>query len=137
MDDFDLVALAQRIAVVLAAWHDFVVHLHGDAPSGVAGFVEESSHGEVVSAVVRMAIQADLHPIIVAGAPRFISVFCETSLHFYVRPFTLGRVIESLRYLQPAMTIVSIRSAKYAGGEYGRVQAFARLHRQSRRSAEL
>jgi hypothetical protein len=68
VDDFYLVTLAQRMSIVPTARYDLVVYLHRNAPPGITGFVQELSHGSVVFAVARMAVQADFHPSIVKDA---------------------------------------------------------------------
>jgi hypothetical protein len=67
VDDFHFVAFAQGVSLMLAARHDFLIHFDRHASSGIASFVQQLDEGEVIAAVVRMAVEGDLHLAIVAA----------------------------------------------------------------------
>jgi hypothetical protein len=71
VDDLHAVAFAQFMTIVHAAWHDLVVDLHRNATTAIAGFVEQLGNAGALAAIVRVAIQGDLHsPIVTAPAWR-------------------------------------------------------------------
>ena len=69
-DDFDPVAVAEPMAVVPAARHDFPIDLDRDAAIGEAGAEQQSGYRLRLGEFASLAIEGDLHSQILARCER-------------------------------------------------------------------
>jgi hypothetical protein len=68
LHDLDLVAVVEPVLRVLAARDDLAVDFDGDPALAVAGFREQGGDGGCRLAFARLAVERDLHVVIVASA---------------------------------------------------------------------